>query len=303
MILDIHTHLGAARCFPEPFYAGWRANIERLLPAGLRPEHRRKVAARFRLDRDDPFADLHVEEMNAAGVDASVLLLIDFGVAWPEGFPTIEEVYAMTRAAAAKHPGRLLPFAGIDPRRGRHGLDLVDRALREWGFRGLKLYPPCGFSPSDRSLDPFYDLCAHHGLPVLTHTGPTTPALPFRHTRPEDVDDAARRFPGVNFILAHGACVHHEEAALLAEFRPNVYVDTAGFQLSARRGEWAGVLALYKRRGILRKLLFGTDWPLHRQHGSLGDCLRVLRPPEARLSDAEASCVLFENARELLRIQ
>lgn len=306
MIIDCHTHLAAASTLPDPFFEGWGDNIKRLLPPEVPERHKAKIAARFRLDRPDPTGDLHVAEMTAAGIDLSVSLVIDFGLAFPEHSPPLEDLYAQHRAVAARHPGRFAVFAGVDPRRGRAGLELFERSLTEWGFKGLKLYPPCGFSPSDPALDPFYDLCAQHGVPVLTHTGPTTPRLPFTHTRPTDVEAAAFRWPNVDFVLAHGAVVHGEDAALLAEFRPNVYVDMAGFQLASRRGELVAVLALYKRRGLLRKLLLGTDHPIHRQYGSLASWVEQLRTQasslDSPLTSAELSWVLGENARQLLRI-
>lgn len=303
MIIDCHTHLAAPGALPDPFFEGWGENIRRLLPPEMPERHRARVAARFRLDRPDPTGDEHVAEMTAAGIGLSVALILDFGFVFPDQSPPIEEVFAQHRAVSERHPGSFAVFAGVDPRRGQAGLELFERSLTEWGFKGLKLYPPCGFSPSDPSLDPFYDLCAQHRVPVLTHTGPTTPKLSFKHTRPTDVEEAAHRFPNVDFILAHGAVVHGEDAALLAEYRPNIYVDTAGFQVASRRGEWVETLALYKRRGLLRKLLFGTDWPIHRQYGSLATWQERLREDRGPLTEAELRWVLEDNAMDLLRMR
>lgn len=314
MTIDVHTHLAGGDALPDAFFAGWAQNIRRLLPSELPERLKERVAERYRLEPDQT-GDAHVARMDAAGIEVSVSLIIDFGFAFgpptqvprPPGdadpggeAPPLEPLYAAHRAMAERHPGRFLVFAGVDPRRGAAGVELVERALRDWGFRGVKLYPPCGYSPSDRRLDPIYALCGEHRVPVLTHTGPTTPALSFHHTRPTDIDEAARRFPTVNFILAHGAVVHCEDAALLAEYRPNVHVDTAGFQVAVRRGEWAETLALYKRRGLCRKLLFGTDAPLHSQHGTLADAIAALR--DGPLNPGELRQVLHDNAKELLRI-
>lgn len=299
MILDCHTHLASPHTLPEPFFEGWGENIRRLLPPDLPERHRAKIAARYRLDRPDPNGDHHVAELNAAGIDVAVSLIVDFGFAFEGHVPPIEDVFALHHAMALRHPGRFWVFAGIDPRRGQAGVDLFARSLNEWGVRGLKLYPPCGYSPSDRALDPYYDLCAQHHVPVLTHTGPTTPKLSFQHTHPADVEGAAHRFPTVNFILAHGAVVHREDAALLAEYRPNVYVDTAGFQVAIKRGEWNDALMRYKRQGILRKLLFGSDWPIHAEHGPLSGWLPRLTGEPGLLTAAERRWILEDNHREL----
>jgi predicted TIM-barrel fold metal-dependent hydrolase len=304
MIIDAHTHLASPVALPGVFFDGWADNIRRLLPPGLPAAHRTRIEQSFRLARRDPDGDQLVAEMDAAGIDVAVSLIIDYGLAFPGHVPPLEEIFAAHRVLLTRHPGRFVVFAGVDPRRGRSGLELFERSLVEWGFRGLKLYPPCGFSPSDPALDPFYALCAEHRVPVLTHTGPTSPKLSFRYTRPADVDEAAHRFPGVDFILGHGAIVHREDAALLAEYRPNVYLDTAGFQAVQRRGEWSDTLAFFKRRGLLRKLVFGTDWPIHVKDGSLAVCVdRLSGAPDGPLTALEAQWLLSHNARDILRLE
>lgn len=302
MILDCHSHLASLQTLPAPFFEGWGENIRRLLPPDMPERHRARIAERYRLDRPDPRGDRHVAEMDAAGIGAAVSLVVDYGFAFPEHFPPLEEVFALHHGMAERHPGRFVNFAGIDPRRGRAGVELFERSLRDWGFGGLKLYPPCGYSPSDAALDPYYDLCTQYNVPVLTHTGPTTPKLSFQHTRPTDVEAAAHRFPAVNFILAHGAVVHQEDAALLAEYRPNVYVDTAGFQVAIKRGEWDATLLMYKRRGILRKLLFGSDWPIHAEHGPLSGWMARVCGEPGLLTRAEIRWILEDNHRELVRV-
>ncbi len=301
MIVDVHTHPARADALPEVFFDGWADNIRRLLPPELTERQRARVADRFRLSRDDPDGDLQVAEMDAAGIDVACLLLIDFGMAFPGEVATLESLYADIRRRSARHPGRFLPFAGVDPRRGTHGVRLFEQALVDWGFLGLKLYPPCGFSPSDPSLFPCYELCAAHRVPVITHTGPTSPRLSFRYTHPREIDEAARLFPGVNFILAHGAVVHRDDAALLAEYRPNVYLDTAGFQTPLGRGEWAASLAYFKGRGILRKILFGSDWPIHYSYGQAGEWLARLGG-DGPLDERELRWFYQDNPLEVLRL-
>jgi predicted TIM-barrel fold metal-dependent hydrolase len=267
VIIDSHAHAALEAVLPVRFFDGWVDNLERLLPADAAPAQREALTAMFRALNQDPGCDKLVAEMDRAGIDKTVLLIVDFGFAYPEEFERLEDTYCLHRDFMARHPGRFIVFAGIDPRRGTDGLALVEQGLRDWGFRGLKIYPPCGYSPDARMLDPFYDLCAQYRAPVLSHIGPTSPTLSFKFTRPEHIEDAAFRFPGVNFILGHAGVTWRDEAAMLAAFRPNVYLDLSGFQPDYKRGEFDAILAGHKRRGVLRKLLFGTDWPIHRLLG------------------------------------
>jgi predicted TIM-barrel fold metal-dependent hydrolase len=170
------------------------------------------------------------------------------------------------------------------------------------GFAGLKLYPPCGFSPSDPRLDPYYEICAAHGLPVLTHTGPTSSVLPFKYAHPLEVDEAACRFPKVNFILAHGAVMWDDEAARIAEHRPNVYLDLSGFQSELKDNVIDEILKRHLRRRLSSRLLFGTDWPMHRFFGGQKAWVDALAGVYERkvIGKADLDNMFFSNIQRLL---
>lgn len=268
MIVDAHAHVAGADHLPERFLAGWADNVR---AAAADPDRCDASGVRelLRGATTDPGCRDLLAQMAEAEIGLAVLLVVDFAVAMPETADAVERAHREVATLIADR--RFAGFAGIDPRRGSAGVDHVRRALRDEGFSGVKLYPPCGYSAGDPGLFPLYEVCAERGAPVLVHTGPTSPCLSFRHTHPMDVDDAACRFPEVPFVLGHGASVWHEDAALLAEFRPNVYLDLSGFQPAWRRGDLPAVLGHHVRRGLHRKLVFGTDWPIYRLFGSQRD--------------------------------
>jgi predicted TIM-barrel fold metal-dependent hydrolase len=224
-----------------------------------------------------------VAEMDSAGIDVAVLLIPDFTVAMRQTF-TIEETFAAYRAVLERHPGRFIVMGGVDPRWGADGVALFERSIRDFGFKGLKVYPPCGYSPSDRSLYPLYETCARHRLPVLVHIGPSSPGLSLDTCHPFLLDEAIRDFPSVPFILGHGGAHFVEECAMLAAFRPNVYVDVSGFQCALRGGSAAECLRHLCTRGINHKLLFGTDWPVFRMRGDQRDAVASIFGPRGALS-------------------
>ena len=134
----------------------------------------------------------------------------------------------------------------------------------------MKLYPPCGYSPDDRSLFPYYEICRELHLPVLTHIGPTTATLPFRYTQPQCVDDAAFHFPEVNFILGHAAlpitrmrhCWHSTGQTfflIFPGFRRPLIATSSGTSSTGTSAEGWG-----------ESYLFGTDWPIHDSGGISG---------------------------------
>jgi uncharacterized protein len=264
--VDFHCHIASAEFFPRSFVDGAVENMAvHFLNRGI-PAKREKIAALFLAKMQDANCDELVAQMDEAGIQRSVLLLADFTYALRDTPLTIEEMVQRHRAVMLRHPGRLCAFAGIDPRWGTDGLALFERCAGEYGFHGLKVYPPCGFSPSSALLYPYYEICAQLHLPVLVHIGATSPILDFELARPIHIDKAARDFPGVNFILAHGSVHYPDECAMLCSHRPNVYLDVSGFEIA----ELARLHAVFLRR-INHKVLFGTDWPFFRMQGTQRD--------------------------------
>jgi len=304
VIIDFHTHLASPVVLPGVFFDGWADNIRRLLPPNVPPAHRSRIEESFRLSVLDPDGDKLVAEMDAAAIDVAVVLLIDYGLAFPGHVPPIEEAFAAHRALLARHPGRFVVFAGVDPRRGRSGVELFERSLVEWGFRGLKLYPPCGFSPSDPMLDPFYELCDAYRVPALVHIGPTSPVLGYSMTAPFLLDEAARRFPRVKFILAHGAVSFTEECAMLCNFRPNVFLDLSAFQGAICPGGGPAAVRTAVSRGINHKILFGTDWPVFRMQADQKTYVEAVTTeggPLATVPERDRDLILCGNVERILK--
>lgn len=72
-------------------------------------------------------------------------------------------------AATPGWAGRLIPFAGIDPRLPGAAAELR-RCIDVLGFRGLKIYPRLGFAPDHPVLmAEVYPLLEARGLPVVSH--------------------------------------------------------------------------------------------------------------------------------------
>ncbi len=302
-IIDVHCHIASEEHTPRSFVDGSIANMVASLAAQGLPVTTAKLSAMFRQKMQDPLCDELVREMDEAGIVKSVLLIADFTYALRDCSLTIEESFYRHREVLGRHPGRFEVFAGVDPRWGKDGLALFERSILEFGFRGFKVYPPCGFSSSDPALFPFYELCAFYGLPVLLHVGPTSPALSFQGCNPFQLDEAARLFPTVNFILAHGAVSFRDECVMLCRFRPNVFLDISGYQTTLGWDPACTAVKQIVSCGINHKILFGTDFPVFRLQGDQQSFLEPLTSPGGALSemgDKERSLVLYRNAERLL---
>lgn len=302
-IIDAHCHIASEEHTPLSFIEGSVENMVAALSAQGVPVSAGKLLALFMNKMQDPLCDALVAEMQKAGIVRSVLLIADFTYALKDCKLTIAESFDRHREVLLRHPGKFEVFGGIDPRWGKDGVDLFERSLVEFGFSGFKMYPPCGFSPSDPALFPYYELCAEHHVPVLLHVGPTSPVLDFSVSSPFLLDTAARLFPTVNFILAHGAVSFVEECVMMCRFRPNVYLDISGYQAGLGYDPSASAVRSIVSLGINHKILFGTDFPVFRLQGdqkTFVDILTAENGPLSDLNEREMSLVLHRNIERLL---
>ncbi len=302
-IIDSHCHIASDEHIPQSFVQGAIANMIAALTAQGVNMNPKRLVQMFHQKMQDPLCDALVAEMAEAGISKSILLAPDFTCALKDCKLTIAESFAKHVEVLARHPGKFEVFGGVDPRWGKDGVDLFERSLVEFGFRGFKVYPPCGYSPSDERLFPYYELCVHHKAPVVVHVGPTSPALAFDTTDPFMLDRAARNFPAVNFIMAHGSVNYADNCAMMCAFRPNVYLDISAYQSAMRGDNTAGSVKAAVSRGINHKILFGTDWPVFRMHGTQRSFVETITAedgPLCELNDIEKELILYKNAARLL---
>ena len=128
-----------------------------------------------------------------------------------------EEIAEVARANADV----LIPFASIDPHKGRRGVDEARRLIAEHGVRGFKFHPNVqGFFPNDRMAYPLYEVIEEAGLPALFHTGqsgvgsglPGGGGVRLKYSNPMHVDDVAVDFPTLKIVLAHPSFPWQDEA-------------------------------------------------------------------------------------------
>lgn len=259
-VIDAHINVASTLTIPPEFIDVQAANAFARLEAMGQAVPKARVTDRVHALYQDDHADRLVAELDGAGIASAVLLAPDFThVTRCRLSPA--ELAAHHAEIRRRHPGRFEVLMGVDPRNGDDGVALFEKCVDDYGFRGVKLYPLCGYSASDRRLYPYYEICAARGLPVLCHTGPGWQPLDFSFGQPLLLDTAAKDFPTVNFILAHGGVTHVEEATYMCAFRPNVYLDVSGFVAVLHPDGWNRHLNEVFRRGINHKIIFGTSWP------------------------------------------
>jgi hypothetical protein len=201
--------------------------------------------------------------------------------------------------AAAENPDVMIPFASIDPHKGRLGARDAKRLIADFGVRGFKFHPTVqGFFPNDRMAYRLYEAIAEAGLPAIFHSGHSGigtgmrggGGLRLKYSNPIHLDDVAADFPDMPIIIAHPSWPWQSEALSVCLHKPNVYIDLSGWSPKYFSPE----LIQYGSTQLKKKMLFGSDFPLITPDRWIDDFKNAGFRPEAQ------PLILKENARALL---
>lgn len=201
--------------------------------------------------------------------------------------------------AAVANADVLIPFASIDPFRGRAGVREARRLITEYGVRGFKFHPSIqGFHPNDRMVYGLYEVIEELGAIALFHTGQTGigAGLPggggirLKYSNPMHVDDVAVDFPHLKIILAHPSFPWQDEALSVATHKPEVYIDLSGWSPKY----FPAQLVQYANTLLQDKVLFGSDYPVISPERWLADFAQL------PIKDHVRPKILKDNAARLL---
>jgi predicted TIM-barrel fold metal-dependent hydrolase len=258
MVIDAHTHLYSGRLTAD-YWLSCMARYGSAISGRSSEYVRQKIETGW----FDETGDLLIADMDEAGIDRSIVFVLDMGLYnGVDDDVALSERYAAVAKIVANHPGRLSLVGGVDPRRP-DAATFVRRAVETWGISGVKIWPPAGCKPNAAYCYRLYQVCAEEQLPVIVHTGQEIAPLESDMCRPTLVDEPARSFPEINFILAHAGMGWWEEAAEMAWHHPNVYLDIAYWQSKYLRHKDAFGRQLRQLMSAAGpgKVLFGSDWP------------------------------------------
>jgi predicted TIM-barrel fold metal-dependent hydrolase len=190
-------------------------------------------------------AEQCVQSMDEAGVDAAAVMTItDVPGVNPQALELIAN-------ACAAYPQRMYAFARIHPWYQDEAVRLLDRAVTEFGFRGLKLHPVSNIAhPSGADTIRLIKAAAGHGVPTLFHCGDEP------LTTPLSIAPAAQACPEATIILGHmGGYFHVDEAIEVADRYPNIILETSAMPYPDKIKEAVGRIGA-------ERVIFGSDGPM-----------------------------------------
>ena len=173
----------------------------------------------------------------------------------------------------------ILPFIGFEPRRRQLGL--LQDAVENHGFVGVKVYPPMGWKPigndptTDRTLNAFYEWCEDQHVPILAHANRSMGSNnTYEHfSSPENWSKVLDSYPSLRLDLGHfgGMQTAHQEDSWARGFlelleRENVYADVGNHPIAdsshanAYLNRFLLTLPNTDLATLGRKLMLGSDW-------------------------------------------
>jgi len=215
--------------------------------------------------------------MEEAGVDRSVVFAMCL--------PSVES-QAMIQAVCGVAPDRLIPFAHVLPEEGPLARVELTRAIRELGFRGLKLHlgemtPGLTTDQIVGFIEPVTRECGNLGVPCLIDVG----------GRHEVIEALSESCASCDFIVAHLGASQGETVIDtfigLAATKINVYLDTSYNHVPWKIGDAI-------RRAGAAKVIWGSDGPL------IHPAIELKKLEVLHLSPSEWTAVTSGNLRRLL---
>ncbi len=211
----------------------------------------------------------------------------------PEGPDQVRKNNDIVINAVKKYPGRFIGFFTLNPLYGKESLEEIKRCV-DLGLIGYKGYTQA--KVNDPVYYPVIEKLIGLKMIVFMHTFCQLGMAGYRMkydigrfentTLPEDMADAARRYPEAIFHFAHiaGGGDWEYECKTLRSY-PNIYVDTGGSNNEENIIDFA-IRTLGEER-----IFFGTDNCYH--HG-VGKIL------SSNATDDQKRKIFYENYRNIL---
>lgn len=190
-------------------------------------------------------------QMDAAGIEKTVLYACEA--------PIIYASNEYVSGLCKKYPDRLIGFASVDPRQ-KNAAQIIEGAIKNMGLKGIKFHPPLqNFYPDAEFMFPIYLKAVELNVPIVFHVGSTPFASLVRldQANPMLLDEVACKFPKLKIVLTHLGTLWNDEAFMVVEKNPNVYIDTAAYIYEIGQLLTPDTV---ERLGP-QKIIFGTDYP------------------------------------------
>ena len=139
----------------------------------------------------------------------------------------------VSRKALQTYPDRFVAQGGVDPNKGKEGIQDMVRQFEEFGVRSFGAFN-AGFDPQvgiddEVLMYPIYEKCVELDVPIFSCAGVPGPRLPMWPQHVERIDKVMYDFPDLVFVTRHGCEPWVDLAVKLMLKWPNLYYSTSAF--------------------------------------------------------------------------
>jgi hypothetical protein len=132
--------------------------------------------------------------------------------------------------ARDEHPDRFLICAGVDPRLGMEAVRQVERWVKDYDVRLIRVIPYwIGHPPNHGMYYPIYAKAAELGVPVGVNIGLPGPRVPGWVQEPLFLDEVCLHFPELPIIGSHMGHPWAEMVVSLMVRHPNFHLMTSAW--------------------------------------------------------------------------
>lgn len=234
-------------------------------------------------------SDEYIEHLDENGVE-----LINFLCPIVKG-QSAKESNERNAKIIQKFNGRAMGSAGFDPNAGDQAVYDIEYAVKELGFRGLKMIGSLlDLNINDRAFYPCFEKAQELGVPVTVHTGSgIVMGCRVSQVKPILIDDVAFDFPGLKINCAHLGCWDFMDMHSMLMRHKNVYSDLSAWPLDAKFMKLVPWDLLEET--VSAKLFLGSDYPAAQTSGQAIAAVHSLP-----VSDAFKEKILGQNAADFL---
>jgi len=166
-----------------------------------------------------------------------------------------------------------------------------------------------GYAPADPAFEPYWSLVEEHGIPAGLHTGESFPRTPYDPCCPDFrlrlgdpllLEDVLVAHPELQMMVMHAGGFYWERTLMLMQMYPRVHAELGVLGHvpdHVRAGTLARFVREAKRRGMLDRVLFGSDqmvWP-----EAVGRSVEAVQGLDF-LTAEEKGAILYDNAARFL---
>lgn len=166
-----------------------------------------------------------------------------------------------------KYPEIFIALASVEPmdkygRFNKSALKYFEKAVKEYGFKGVLLTPPYGqYCADDPEVYPFYEKAVELGVVVQFHHCAQLGSIasaPLKYVNPNSLNNVLVDFPEMKVVVEHINYPWYEELFFMMACDNNIYADLAMTYHRPMILAWNLVKA--KEYGVIDRIMYASDY-------------------------------------------